>query len=197
MPVPPAAPPRQPITPCRLCPFRTVQTTHGNSRRAVSLPGGGRRTLAAGNSSLILKAFLEQGAPRILVQPTVVFISQSAEHVNVVDEALLRRLGLDLKSLRLLPDCLLMDLSESRDELWFVEVVESDGPIHDSRKEALLDWAVASGIQPEQCRFLTAFMSRTSQPARRALPMLAYDSFAWYADEPEALLSWRDIASLG
>jgi 8-oxo-dGTP pyrophosphatase MutT (NUDIX family) len=27
--------PRQPITPCRLCPFRPVQTTHGNSRRAL------------------------------------------------------------------------------------------------------------------------------------------------------------------
>jgi len=54
--------PRQPITPCRLCPFRPVQTTHGNSRRAVVEPsvrvravGGGRRRLAETDPELAVR----------------------------------------------------------------------------------------------------------------------------------------------
>jgi hypothetical protein len=159
----------------------------------VSLPGRGIRNLSPGGSSQILKAFIENGAPALLLEPSVVFISQSGEPVNIVDGTLLLRLGLDVKALNLLPDCLLMDLDPDRNELWFVEVVESDGPVHDARKDALLSWAVASGLEGAQCRFLTAFSSRTSGPAKKALPVLARGSFAWFADEPDGLLRWDDI----
>jgi hypothetical protein len=136
---------------------KVVKAAKDAAAITVDPPLGGQRVLAVGRSSLTLKAFLEQAAPRIMREPAVVLISQSAEHVNVVDAAMLTQLGLDLKALRLLPDYVVMDLAEDRDELWFVEVVETDGPIHDGRRASLLDWAVTSGMDPEQCRFLTAF----------------------------------------
>lgn len=157
----------------------------------VNLPGGGNRFLDAGPSSLILRAFIELGAPALLTEPHVIFVSQSGEPVGAVDDQFLKRIGLDLSRLGLLPDCLLTDLVEGT--LWFVEVVATDGPIDETRKAILLRWARAAGVDNDSCRFLTAFASRTSAPAKRLLPALAEGSYAWYADESDSVLSWEKI----
>lgn len=160
----------------------------------VVLPNGKTRTLKPGGSSEILRGFITSALPTLLSQPQVVFISESGEPVNVVDDQLLAMLGLNLKVLKLLPDCLAMDLDPARDELWFVEVVESDGPIDEQRRAALLAWATDAGMTETQCRFITCFRSRTAGPAKSRLPLLARNSLAWYLDEPDALLDWRDLA---
>ncbi|MBB4765255.1 BsuBI/PstI family type II restriction endonuclease [Amorphoplanes digitatis] len=157
----------------------------------VTLPGGASRVLNAGSETLA--AFLELGAPKIMGDPAVVFISQSGEPVNIVDERLLTTLHLDLKKLGKLPDCLIVDVLSDR--FWFVEVVDSDGPVHDERKKAFLAWAVSSGIAQDKCSFLTVFQSRAHSPAKKALPQLALNSTAWYADEPGGILTWSDIGS--
>jgi hypothetical protein len=79
----------------------------------------------------------------------------------VVDDALLQRLGLPIDQRTLLPDCLIVDLDPVNPEFWFVEAVFSDGPITEPRKEAFLAWAADNGLDVTQCRFLTAFTSRT------------------------------------
>lgn len=57
----------------------------------------------------------------------------------------------------------------------------------------MVRWATNHGIPEERCQFLTAFTSRTSAEAKRALPVLARKSYAWFLDEPDALLSWSDL----
>ena len=79
------------------------------------------------------------------------------------------------------------------ESLWLVEVVASDGPVTEERRETMIRWATDHGLAEDRCRFLTAFTSRTSAEARRALPVLARGSYAWFLDEPEALLSWLDL----
>ena len=162
----------------------------------VTLPGGGTQTLDVGPSSVILRGVIEEFT-RTLLDPTVIFISQSGEKVNVVDEALLHQLRLPIDQHTLLPDCLIADVDPERNELWFVEVVASDGPIHAERKQLFLGWAVSHHIAASRCRFLTAFTSRTSPEAKRALPVLARGTYAWFLDEPEGVLSWDDLANLG
>lgn len=160
----------------------------------VHLPGGGIRNLLPGPSSIILKGLVESSST-LLAEPSVVFISQSGEPVNIVDNQQLQRLGLDLDKLpRLLPDALLIDIAKSN--LWFVEIVATDGPVDDHRKAVLSQWAIDSGQPVEDCRFLTAFMSRTAPEARKCLQRLARGSFAWFLDEPDALLSWSDISQM-
>lgn len=174
---------------------RLHQQARAHGQVAVTLPDGTVRALHAGQSSEILRAVIEEFAPARLLDPAVIFISQSGEPVNIVDDAMLQRLGLPIDQQRLLPDCLLMDLDSSRDEFWLVEVVHSDGPVTEERRSLFIDWATANGVAADKCRFLTAFESRANDRARRALPVLARNSFAWFADEPNGLLAWQDIST--
>lgn len=160
---------------------------------SVALPDGSTRALHVGLSSEIIKGVIEEFAASYLLNPTVIFISQSGEKVSVVDGAMLASLGLPINQQTLLPDLLLMDLDPSRDEVWMIEVVATDGPIDESRRKALFDWATAHGVRQEQCRFLTAFSSRTASPFKKAIPNIARQSYAWFLDEPDALLTWADL----
>jgi hypothetical protein len=171
------------------------QKIKGKSKSAVavSLPDGEPWHLDPGLSSEILKAFIETAAPALLVDPHVIFVSQSGQPVGTVDSAYLESAGLHLSKLKLLPDCLLIDTTHNAGSLWFVEIVATDGPINETRKAALLSWAVSAGVEEAQCRFLTAFESRTASPAKKALSVLARGSYAWYADEPGYLLTWAEI----
>jgi len=173
---------------------RARQTAQSQAGVVVNLPGGGTRLLHTGKASLILKGVIEDFTAS-LSDPAVVFISQSGEKVNVVDRALLDHLGLSVDVQRLLPDCLIADLAEDRDELWFVEVVYSDGPITEERRAAFVAWATGHGLREAQCRFLTAFESRTSRIFKNRLPLIARGTFVWFLDEPDGLLAWGDLPS--
>ncbi len=170
---------------------RSSRAKAGSAVR-VNLPGGASRSLLPGESSEILAAFIHHSA-LLIAEPSVLFISQSGEPVNVVDHALLTSLGLNLDALRLLPDALIVDVAPGAGALWFVEVVNTDGPIDESRRATLDAWAGASGVPSTQCRFLTAFASRTAAPAKRCLPRLAINSYAWFKDEPRSILLWTDL----
>lgn len=152
----------------------------------VTLPGGAQRTLAPGGSSLILKGVLELCAPKVLEQPSVLFISESRRHVDVVDAQLLAQLQIELKPDRLLPDALLFDAGPGI--FWFVEAVFTDGPIDETRKAAFLSWADEHGIAGARCSFLTAFAGRTAPPFRRLVSSLAWGSHVWFLDEPDKIV---------
>lgn len=159
---------------------------------SVALPGGGTRMLHPGVASEILKGVIEEFA-KSLTEPHVVFLSQPGEPVNVVDEHVLARLGISVDHRHLLPDCLIANLDPAREEFWLVEIVATDGPVTEERKLDFVRWATANGLRSQSLCFLTAFASRTAGPAKRLLPVLARGSYAWYLDEPDAVLSWADI----
>lgn len=160
----------------------------------VKLPVGGTRALLPGPSSEIIKGLIEN-SHRLLKEPSVIFISQSGEPVNVVDSNLLKSIGFNLQKLSLLPDALLVDVREEHGTFWFIEAVASDGPVDEARKKSLTEWAESCGVPAESCRFLTAFVSRTKTEAKKCLPRLARGSYAWFLDEPDALLSWQDLTT--
>jgi hypothetical protein len=157
----------------------------------VMLPGGLIRTLAPGGSSLILKGVVEELAPRLLDQPTLLFISESRRHLDVIDATLLRELGIEPNLSRLLPDALLFDAGPGL--FWFVEAVFTDGAIHEGRKGALEAWALEQGIPADRCRYVTAFVGRTSQPFRRLVASLAWGTLVWFLDEPDKIVRLEDI----
>jgi hypothetical protein len=156
----------------------------------VALPDGSTRRLASGGSSLILKGVIEEFAPRVLGRPAVLTISESRRHVDVVDQQLLDELGLRLDAGRLLPDAVLFDADPGH--FWFVEAVFTDGAIDEGRRNALEDWAGQEGIAADRCRYLTAFVSRTAPAFRRLAPVLAWNSAAWFVDEPDHIV-WLDL----
>jgi hypothetical protein len=159
----------------------------------VTLPNGNVRHLEPGEASVILKGVVEQWALVRLEDPVVLTISEPGDKIYTADSALIKRLGLTVDASTLLPDALLADVGMSPPQFWIVEAVASDGPIDESRKRALLQWASEQGIPEVGCNFLTAFGSRNAGPAKKRLKDLATGTFAWYADEPLRELSWYEL----
>ncbi len=159
----------------------------------VNLPGGGSRSLEPGEASAILRGVLEDWAPARLVDPVVLSISEPGDKVYMADAARLRSLGLTIDPQNLLPDAVLVDIGQDPPAFWIIEAVASDGPVDEDRRARLLRWARDQRIPPESCHFLSAFLDRNDQAAKRRLKDLAAGTFAWYAGEPTRELAWYEI----
>jgi hypothetical protein len=154
----------------------------------ISFPNGETRRMAAGPSSVITKAVIEEFAPRYLVQPAVLWVSESGNKVVSRDEGLAQTIGLKIESDRNLPDLILVDIGTDEPLIIFIEVVASDGPVSERRKTALLELTNNAGFDKRNVTFLTAYQDRN--PAfRRTISSLAWGSFAWFASEPDQLIA--------
>jgi hypothetical protein len=158
----------------------------------VTFPNGETRRLAQGASSVIAKAVVETFCVRFLENPGVIFLSESGNKVVQRDEALARAIGLEIPADRYLPDILLVDLGPRTPLLVFVEVVASDGPINAHRKNAFLEIARAAGFADESVAFVTAYLDRGRPAFRKTIAELAWNSFAWFASEPEHIIVMRE-----
>jgi hypothetical protein len=174
-----------------------VHAAHERERRAhavdVTLPDGTRRSLEPGTASLILKGVLEDWAPSRLRDPVVLSVSEPGDKVFMADDARLRALGLTMDPTALLPDAVLVDIGVDPPVFWMVEAVATDGPVTEERRRQLLEWAADQRIPTESCAFLSAFVSRNDNAARRRLKDIAEGTFAWYADEPARELAWYEL----
>ncbi|MGH9222541.1 MAG: BsuBI/PstI family type II restriction endonuclease [Acidimicrobiales bacterium] len=159
----------------------------------VDLPGGERRSLEPGRASLILKGVIEEWAPRRLGDPVVLTISEPGDKIFTGDAGMLRRLRIRLDLSRVLPDAVIADLAETPALFWIVEAVATDGAITEERKAKLVAWAEEQNIRADECRFLSAFVSRADGAARRRLKDLASGTYAWFADEPHHELAWYEL----
>lgn len=154
----------------------------------VSFPNGETRTMAAGPSSVISKAVIEDFTARFLKTPGVIFLSESGNKVVAKDDKLARSIGLNIQADRNLPDIILVDIGPKDPLLVFVEVVATDGAITASRMAALLDIAVQAGFNHGQVAFVTAFSDRRTAAYRKLASELAWGSFAWFVSEPDKIV---------
>lgn len=155
---------------------------------AVKLPNGESRNMSAGLSSVITRHVVEIFAPRFLVAPAVIWISESGKKVVQHDDALARAIGLNIEPQLALPDIILADASDPL-LLVFVEVVATDGPVDESRKKALIELAKETHISSQQLIFVTAYLDRNEAAFRKTVPRLAWGSFAWFASEPNHIVT--------
>jgi hypothetical protein len=158
----------------------------------VTFANGETRKLATGPSSIIAK---EEFSKRFLSNPGVIFPSESGNTVVARDEALAQAIGLTIPADRYLPDILLVDLGPQHPLLVFVEVVATDGPITASRKEAFLGMTRAAGFPDNSIAFVTAYLDRGATALRKTVPELAWNSFAWFAAEPDHIIAFREGAA--
>jgi len=160
----------------------------------VTFPSGHSRTLAPGPSSDFSKALVEEFAPRYLVRPAVLWLSESASKVRDCDDELAASLGLRIDATRNLPDLILIDVGTTGADFLvvFAEVVATDGPVNESRKKALLAIAQDAGFDARNIAFLTVYRDRGDQAFRRSVADLALGSFIWFMAEPDSLLILRE-----
>ena len=160
----------------------------------VTFPNGETRKLAHGPSSIISKALIEEFSKRFLGQPGVVFLSESGNKVLKRDDVLAKAIGLKIPADKYLPDILLVDLSPKEPLIVFVEVVASDGPISGPRKEALLGITRSAGFTDRNVTFVTAYLDRGKPAFKKTVSELAWNSFAWFASEPDHIVVFREGA---
>lgn len=154
----------------------------------VSLPDRTTRKLEPGGASLILQAVIEKWAPARLGSPQVLTISEPGDKIHYADDHVLQKIGLRINATSLLPDAIIVDFDTEM--FWFIEAVNTDGEINETRRQSLLRWAGQHGIRAEQCAFLTAFHSRNDAAAKKRLKDLALGTYAYFAAEPASELAW-------
>jgi hypothetical protein len=162
-----------------------------NENVLVAMPSGETRRLAPGPSSILSKAVVELFASRFLSNPAVILLSESARKMVHKDEELAHAIGLNIEISGALPDVILVDLDAEPPLLVFIECVVTDGAVTERRKQDLERLALAGGFQPSGCAFVTAFRDRSDSPFSKMASSLAWDSFAWFATEPDSLLYLR------
>ncbi len=154
----------------------------------VTYPNGETRRMKPGPSSIITKAVIETFAKRFLGQPAVLFVSESGNKVVSRDDALARSIGLKIEADKNLPDIILVDLAPEHPLFVFIEVVATDGPVNQRRKEALQTLAEAAGFPLDHLSFVTAYLDRSQANFKKTVNVLAWGSYAWFAAEPEGLI---------
>lgn len=153
----------------------------------IVFPNGETRRMAAGPSSVITKAVVEEFAPTFLIKPAVLWVSESGNKVVSRDDSLAKAIGLEIEADRNLPDLILVDVGTKEPLIVFVEVVASDGPISERRKSALLKLTDNAGFERGNVTFVTAYQDR-NPTFRRTSSVLAWGSFAWFASEPNQII---------
>lgn len=160
----------------------------------VRFPNGETRNLAAGPSAPIAQAVVERFAPRFLREPTVLWLSESGNKVIARDDRLAGRIGFAIDPAKALPDIVLVDLGSTASDVLivFVEIVATDGPINQLRKDALSRMAIEAGFDAAQIAFVTAFADRSAAAFRKSIADLAWGTYAWFASEPDKLVILRN-----
>ena len=138
---------------------------------------------------------MEVFATTFLTDPAVVFLSESGNKVVARDDDLARSIGLTIQADKNLPDTILVDLGPAHPLLVFVEVVATDGPVSQRRKEALESLVAAAGFPAEHVAFVTAYLDRSAGSFKKTVDSLAWGSYAWFAAEPERLVIFSEAPS--
>ena len=161
----------------------------------IEMPDGTRMRIAAGPSSPILQAMVEEFAPRWLRKPVVLWISASDQKSHPQFVQLAASIGLTFPADKELPDLILADLAGPVRFL-FCEIVATDGPVTIQRKAALTAIARQSGIDAAQLHFVTAFQDRQAAAFRKTFSRIAPDSDIWFSTEPDLILELRSAKPL-
>ncbi len=156
----------------------------------VSIPAGSEIRLSPGNHSKLIKAIIEDFAPRFAPDSKLVYVGDTGEKFGYFDQTLLTSLKVIVDSHGKMPDVVLFH--EARNWLFLVESVTSHGPINPKRLEELNTLFAASTAS---LIFVTAFPDRSVM--KSYLHDLAWETEVWIADNPSHLVHFNGDRFLG
>jgi hypothetical protein len=152
----------------------------------VTFPNGETRHMHMGASSVISKQVIEIFAPSFLIKPFVLWLSESGNKAPVRDDELAKSLGLEIDVKQDLPDIILVDMGTRNPLLVFIEVVATDGAITERRKAAIFNNITDQGsYNREDVVFVSAYMDKQSTGFKKTITEVGWDSFIWFASEPD------------
>jgi hypothetical protein len=159
-------------------------------RIAVVVAPGQQLQLSPGEHSKLLKAIVEEFAPRFVPGSQLVYLGDTGEKWGYYDQTLLLNLGVTVDVHGKMPDVVLYE--PAKNWLILVEAVTSHGPVDAKRHDELLKlFANArAGLI-----YVTAFPSRRAM--KRHLADIAWETEVWVADAPSHLIHFNGERFLG
>lgn len=160
------------------------------NRIPVKIAPGKEITLSPGEHSELIRAIIEDFAPRFAPGSMLVYAGDTGDKWGYFDAALLASLGVDVDSHGKMPDAVLHYSEKSW--LLLVESVTSHGPVDAKRHDELakLFEEAAAGLV-----YVTAFPTRAVMS--RYLGDIAWETEVWVADAPSHLIHFDGDRFLG
>jgi len=156
----------------------------------VEVAPGKEITLSPGGHSELIRAIIEDFAPRFAPGSVLVYVGDTGDKWGYFDESLLVGLGIDVDSHGKMPDVLLH--YSAKNWLLLVEAVTSHGPV-DGKRHAELARLFAESTAG--LVYVTAFPDRAIMG--RYLGEIAWETEVWVADSPSHLIHFNGARFLG
>ena len=173
---------------------KTLTARYAKAREMRKLPvkltAGGTIRLSPGDHSELIKAVIEEFAPRYAPGGILIYAGDTGEKWGYFDKELLAKLGVEVDGHGKMPDVVLY--YPERKWLLLVESVTSHGPVDGNRHEELA--RLFSGSKPGLV-YVTAFPSRAAMT--RYLGEIAWETEVWVADAPSHLIHFNGAQFLG
>ncbi|MEO1145998.1 MAG: BsuBI/PstI family type II restriction endonuclease [Cyanobacteria bacterium J06638_22] len=160
------------------------------NRIPVEIAPGKRTTLSPGEHSELIRAIIEDFAPRFAPGSLLVYAGDTGDKWGYFDALLLADLGVEVDSHGKMPDVVLH--YAEKNWLLLVESVTSHGPVDGKRHTELasLFSEVTAGLV-----YVTAFPNRAVMS--RYLSEIAWETEVWVADAPSHLIHFDGERFLG
>ena len=173
---------------------KTLAARYAKAREMRKLPvkltTGGTIRLSPGDHSELIKAVIEEFAPRYVPGGILIYAGDTGEKWGYFDKELLAKLGVEVDGHGKMPDVVLY--CPERKWLLLVESVTSHGPVDGNRHEELA--RLFSGAKAGLV-YVTAFPSRAAMT--RYLGEIAWETEVWVADAPSHLIHFNGAQFLG
>ena len=159
-------------------------------RVPVTIADGTTIQISPGEHSLLIKAVIEEFAPRFVPGGRLIYAGDTGEKMGYFDKDLLQRLGVVIDGHGKMPDVVFY--YPRKHWLILVESVTSHGPVDGKRHEELM--LLFADADPGLV-YATAFPSRTVMA--RYLGEIAWETEVWVANAPTHLIHFDGIRFLG
>ncbi|GAB3130127.1 BsuBI/PstI family type II restriction endonuclease [Novispirillum itersonii] len=160
------------------------------NRVPVKVAPGTEITLSPGEHSELIRAIIEDFAPRFAPGSVLVYAGDTGDKWGYFDAALLAELGIRIDTHGKMPDVVLH--FTQKNWLLLVESVTSHGPVDGKRHAELAKLFAGSkaGLV-----YVTAFPNRSIMG--RYLGEIAWETEVWVADAPSHLIHFNGVRFLG
>ncbi|MDD5466946.1 MAG: BsuBI/PstI family type II restriction endonuclease [Anaerolineales bacterium] len=160
------------------------------NRIPVEIAPGKRITLSPGEHSELIKAIIEDFAPRFAPGSMLVYTGDTGDKWGYFDAALLARLGVNVDIHGKMPDVVIYYVKKNW--LLLVESVTSHGPVDGKRHAELTELFEGSSAG---LIYVTAFPNRSTMG--RYISEIAWETEVWVADAPSHLIHFNGERFLG
>lgn len=160
------------------------------SRISVEIASGKEITLSPGKHSELIRAIIEDFAPRFAPGSVLVYAGDTGDKWGYFDAPLLAGLGVEVDSHGKMPDVVLH--FTAKNWLLLVESVTSHGPVDGKRHAELAKLFAGSSAG---LVYVTAFPNRGIMG--RYLGEIAWETEVWVADAPSHLIHFNGVRFLG